>query len=359
MAERTKIIIENLSKKFGSVEAISSLSATFDACAFTVILGPSGCGKSTLLHVIAGLETASAGKIFFEDREVQNLPARERGCAMVFQDYALYPHMNVEDNIGYALKLAKVPKTERRERIGRVAEVTGLQSVLERRPSQLSGGQRQRVAIARAIVREPRVLLFDEPFSNLDAQLRHDMRRELAELHQRIGATSVFVTHDQIEAMTMADKILVISNGRIEQFGTPDEVYHAPESTFVAGFIGSPPMNLINGTGDGGAFKLRDGTVLSECGWNGHVVLGIRPESVRVDRQGAVALKVRYCEKLGSHSIISAELADGQPMRLTTPLGSSAEPSSEIRVNFPAKQLHWFDSESGKVIPRRSNGIES
>ena len=359
MAERTKITIENLSKRFGSVEAFSGLSASFDACAFTVILGPSGCGKSTLLHVIAGLETASAGRIFFERREVQNLPARERGCAMVFQDYALYPHMNVEDNIGYALKLSKVPKLERRERINRVAEATGLQSVLKRRPSQLSGGQRQRVAIARAIVREPRVLLFDEPFSNLDAQLRHDMRRELAELHRRIGATSVFVTHDQVEAMTMADKILVINNGRIEQFGTPDDVYHAPESTFVAGFIGSPPMNLIRGIGDGRAFKLRNGAVLSDCRLNGPAVLGIRPELISMDREGPVAMKVRYCEKLGSHSINTAELADGQQVRLTTPLGRAADPGSLLRATFPTGQLRWFDGESGKAFPRTPDGTES
>ena len=354
MARQTRIAIEGLSKRYGDLEVISNLSATFDAGAFTVILGPSGCGKSTLLHIIAGLEAISGGRILFGDQEVQNMPARDRGCAMVFQNYALYPHMNVAANIGYALKLAGIRKQQRRERIERVAATIGLESVLDRLPSQLSGGQRQRVAIARAIVREPRVLLFDEPFSNLDAQLRHDMRLELAELHNRIGATSVFVTHDQVEAMTLADKIVIINRGRIEQFGSPDEIYHDPESTFVAGFVGSPPMNLIHGTGDGKAFQLPDGTVLSGSNAKGPVILGIRPELISVDRQGPITLSVRYCEKLGSHAIVTAELSDGSQVRLTTTPGTIPSNGSQMRVSFPQDNIHWFDSKSGRICFRPS-----
>jgi sn-glycerol 3-phosphate transport system ATP-binding protein len=231
---------------------------------FTVILGPSGCGKSTLLQMIAGLERVSGGRIIIGGREVQDLEPKHRGCAMVFQNYALYPHMTVAENMAYSLKVAGVSKAERAERVATVAKMLGLADYLARKPGQLSGGQRQRVAIGRAIIREPGVLLFDEPLSNLDAQLRHDMRVELADLHRRIGATSVFVTHDQVEAMTRADRILILNKGSVEQFDTPKAIYHRPASVFVAKFIGAPPMNILQVTGDGTALRLADGQILAQ-----------------------------------------------------------------------------------------------
>ncbi|MEM8657997.1 MAG: ATP-binding cassette domain-containing protein, partial [Pseudomonadota bacterium] len=233
------IALTGLTKRFGQTTVIEDLSVRLESGAFTVILGPSGCGKSTLLNMIAGLEQVTSGTIEIGGRAVQDLPPNERGLAMVFQNYALYPHMSVADNIGYALKIAGVPRAARATRITEAARVVSLSDYLDRRPAQLSGGQRQRVAIARAIIREPAVLLFDEPLSNLDAKLRHGMRMELAELHRRIGATSVFVTHDQVEAMTLADKIILLNGGRIEQYGTPHEIYHHPASEFVAEFIGA------------------------------------------------------------------------------------------------------------------------
>ena len=292
------ITLQGLQKSFGKTEVIPDLSAKIDAGAFTVILGPSGCGKSTLLNMIAGLEEVSSGTISIDGREVQDLPAKDRGIAMVFQNYALYPHMSVADNIGYSLKVARVRKPERRSRVEAAAKVVSLSDYLDRRPGQLSGGQRQRVAIARAIVREPRVLLFDEPLSNLDAKLRHGMRMELSELHKRIGATSVFVTHDQVEAMTLADKIMVLSAGRIEQYGTPQEIYHRPASTFVAEFIGAPPMNLVPAEGRDGMLYLSDGTALSGHRHTGPALLGIRPEHVRLSG-GRIPAQVIYREDLG------------------------------------------------------------
>ena len=217
------IRLDCVKKSFGMTEVIPELTAEIAAGEFTVILGPSGCGKSTLLNMIAGLERVSGGRIFIGEKEVQDVEPKDRGCAMVFQNYALYPHMSVAGNIGYSLKVARVPRPDRERRVRAAAEFVGLSGFLERRPSELSGGQRQRVAIARAIVREPQVLLFDEPLSNLDAQLRHDMRMELSELHMRIGATTVFVTHDQVEAMTLADRVLILNNGRVEQFASPHE----------------------------------------------------------------------------------------------------------------------------------------
>ncbi len=234
--------LHGLSKSYGGAPVIPGLDAELRAGEFTVILGPSGCGKSTLLNCIAGLERISAGRITIGGREVQEDEPKDRRLAMVFQSYALYPHMTVAENIGYALKVARVPRAERMARIAAAAKLVELGDYLGRRPAALSGGQRQRVAIARAVVREPEVLLYDEPLSNLDAKLRQDMRMELARLHRRIGATSVFVTHDQVEAMTMADRIMVLNKGRIEQFDTPEAIYHRPASTFVAGFIGSPAM---------------------------------------------------------------------------------------------------------------------
>ena len=247
----SEIAIRGVRKSYGKIETVHGIDLAFGSGEFVVILGPSGCGKSTLLRMIAGLESISAGEIAIGGRVVNRLEPRERGCAMVFQNYALYPHMTVAENIGYALKVAGVPKAERLRRIAEVSRSTGLEHLLDRRPGQLSGGQRQRVAMGRAIIREPKVFLFDEPLSNLDATLRVQMRIEIRRLHDRQGVTSVFVTHDQVEAMTLADRLVVLNAGRVEQVGTSAEIYRRPASRFVAGFVGSPPMNLLDAAAAG------------------------------------------------------------------------------------------------------------
>lgn len=352
LPKQTEIILSNLSKSFGDVTVIPELSATLNAGEFTVILGPSGCGKSTLLNLLAGLEQVSAGQIFFGDSEVQSLPAKDRGCAMVFQNYALYPHMSVADNIGYSLKISGIRKADRRTRIEAVSKVVGLVGLLNRRPSALSGGQRQRVAIARAIVREPRVLLFDEPLSNLDAQLRHEMRLELAELHKRIGSTSVFVTHDQVEAMTLADRILILNEGRIEQFDTPNEVYVNPATRFVAGFVGSPPMNLIPVTADGQHCHLSDGTLLASTSEIGEFELGVRAEDIQVGQDG-IELSVQYAENLGSHTIVVGRLPDGHICRVSLPGNAGFSECETLSVRFPEEKIRFFDLKTNKLVQRK------
>jgi sn-glycerol 3-phosphate transport system ATP-binding protein len=328
---------------------IPSMEVVLRPGEFTVILGPSGCGKSTLLQMIAGLERVSTGKIIIGGREVQDLEPKHRGCAMVFQNYALYPHMTVAENMAYSLKVAGVSKAGRTARVETVARMLGLAEYLARKPGQLSGGQRQRVAIGRAIIREPGVLLFDEPLSNLDAQLRHDMRVELADLHRRIGATSVFVTHDQVEAMTLADRILILNKGRIEQFDTPKEIYHHPASVFVAKFIGAPPMNILAVTGDGSVLRTADGQVVADCARKGSFQLGIRPEDVVVEAAGPIKATIRYREDLGSHEIIEADLG-GQQLRIATPFGAEIDAVSALSLSFPKARLHLFDGETGKEI---------
>lgn len=347
------IKLQNVSKSYGKLTIIPELNVEFKAGEFTVVLGPSGCGKSTLMQIIAGLERVSGGKIFIGDREVQNLEPKERGCAMVFQNYALYPHMTVFDNIAYSLKIAGLTKPERRARVEVVAKMLGLNDYLSRKPGQLSGGQRQRVAIGRAIVREPAVLLFDEPLSNLDAQLRHDTRVELADLHKRIGATTVFVTHDQVEAMTLADRILILNKGEVEQYGPPKEIYHHPASVFVAKFIGSPPMNIVPVRGDGTMLRLTDGQPVVGCDLRGEYLLGVRPEDVTLAKgksASVITARVRYREDLGSHSIVAAELA-GETIRIATPFGSTGTDVGTVSLSLPPDRLHLFDKSTGKAIP--------
>ncbi|CAN7694786.1 ABC transporter ATP-binding protein [Mesorhizobium sp. LjRoot246] len=355
------ISLLDLTKSYGRQEVIPPLTAELRSGEFTVILGPSGCGKSTLLMMIAGLERVTGGNILFGDRPVQDLEPRFRGCAMVFQNYALYPHMNVADNIGYSLRIAGVGKAERQRRIADVAAMLGLSDQLTKRPGQLSGGQRQRVAIGRAIVRAPKVLLFDEPLSNLDAQLRHDMRIELADLHKRIGATSVFVTHDQVEALTLADRIMVLNRGRIEQFDTPQEVYRRPATVFVASFIGAPPMNLVPVKGDGQSLRLANGEELVRCAFSGSALLGVRPEDILlVDEEPAkkeqvFLLPVRRTEDVGSHRVLSAELAPEIILRITTSQGGRFEATEAVRIALPRDRLHLFASDTGRAIPNAFN----
>ncbi len=328
---------------------IPPIDVTLRPGEFTVVLGPSGCGKSTLLQMIAGLERVSGGRIVIGGREVQDLEPKHRGCAMVFQNYALYPHMTVAENMAYSLKVAGVSKAARAERVARVAKMLGLADFLERKPSQLSGGQRQRVAIGRAIIREPGVLLFDEPLSNLDAQLRQDMRVELAELHRRIGATSIFVTHDQVEAMTLADRILILNKGHLEQFDTPKAIYHNPASVFVAKFIGSPPMNILDVTGDGSVLRLADGQVVASYAGKGNFQLGIRPEDIAVNDGGSIKTEIRYREDLGSHEILETKIAE-QNLRIAMPFGVEIDTGQALSLSFPQARLHLFDGETGRAI---------
>ena len=289
MVSTSSVTLTNIRKSFGAVEVIKGIDLTIAAGEFCVFVGPSGCGKSTLLRIIAGLEEASVGTIDIGGQDVTDAEPSTRGIAMVFQSYALYPHLTVRDNIGFGLSLAKRPKAEIAQRVGAAAEALQLTPLLDRKPKALSGGQRQRVAIGRAIVRDPKVFLFDEPLSNLDAALRAQMRIELSDLHRKLGATMIYVTHDQVEAMTMADKIVVLNDGRIEQVGSPMELYHAPVSAFVAGFIGSPKMNLYDGAAVGEA-----------C-----TTFGIRPEHLRLtDDVPRWTGTVRHVERLGADTVI-------------------------------------------------------
>ncbi|MDP9835281.1 sn-glycerol 3-phosphate transport system ATP-binding protein [Neorhizobium huautlense] len=349
-AAAAEIALIGVTKSYDAKNTIiPPIDVTLRPGEFTVVLGPSGCGKSTLLQMIAGLERVSAGRIVIGGREVQDLEPKHRGCAMVFQNYALYPHMTVAENMAYSLKVSGVSKAERAERVGTVAKMLGLADYLTRKPSQLSGGQRQRVAIGRAIIREPGVLLFDEPLSNLDAQLRHDMRVELAELHRRIGATSVFVTHDQVEAMTLADRILILNKGHIEQFDTPKAIYHNPASVFVAKFIGSPPMNILQVEGDGSVLRLADGQVVANYSGIGKFQLGIRPEDIAVNEGGSIKTEIRYREDLGSHEILETKIAE-QNLRIAMPFGVEIDTTQTLSLSFPQARLHLFDGETGRAI---------
>lgn len=291
-----KVTIENVKKYFGNVKALDGIDLTIEEGSFVVLLGPSGCGKTTLMRCISGLEKLTEGKIYFDEKDVSNVPPKDRNVAMVFQSYAVWPHMKVRDNIAYPLKLKKMPKNEIEERVKWVSELLHISELLDRFPAQLSGGQRQRVAVARAIVHQPKVLLMDEPLSNLDALLRVKMRSELKKLHERVKVTTIYVTHDQVEAMTMGDKIAVMNAGKIVQFGTPEEIYKKPKTIFVAGFVGSPQMNFLNmkvvssGTqfhaeNLGLRIPLKSDPKLE------HVIVGIRPEHIHLqqtDRKSVV-----------------------------------------------------------------------
>jgi sn-glycerol 3-phosphate transport system ATP-binding protein len=355
----TAITLSGVKKRYNKNLVIHGVDVQIEPGEFVVILGPSGCGKSTLLRMIAGLEEISEGEIRIGDKVVNDLEPRERGCAMVFQNYALYPHMTVERNIGYSLKFAGVPKAERHARVMKVAQAVALEPYLTRRPGELSGGQRQRVAMARAMVREPKVFLFDEPFSNLDAKLRVAMRSEVRRLHRDLGVTSVFVTHDQTEAMTLADKLIIMNGGRVEQVGRPTDVYHNPASRFVADFIGSPAMNLLEGEFDAdGLFMHGEGGRIAVEKLNGHrvpgrkVVLGVRPESVRrteASAVGAIRTTVDYVEELGASRLIHADMNGSRIIVLDT--DTAEMPSgTPMHVTLGGDALHIFSAEDGRRI---------
>jgi sn-glycerol 3-phosphate transport system ATP-binding protein len=331
------ISFKNVIKRYGSgkqeIQVIHGVNAEIAKGEFIVIVGPSGCGKSTLLRMVAGLEEISAGEISIGDRVVNNLEPAERDIAMVFQNYALYPHMSVFENMAYGLKIRKLPQAEIKARVDKAAGILELAHLLERKPRQLSGGQRQRVAMGRAIVRQPQVFLFDEPLSNLDAKLRAQTRLEIQKLHRELGITSLFVTHDQVEAMTLAQRMIVMNAGNMEQFGTPEEVYHRPASTFVASFIGSPPMNLLKDARGG-----RSGAIT-----------GIRPEHLDVGDSGW-EVRTETVEMLGAERLIYGRLNGEQIIVRVAENDPVPAADQMIRVKPREDRLHWFDAASGKRI---------
>lgn len=353
------ISILDVRKSYGKDEVIHGVDLEIQTGEFVVILGPSGCGKSTLLRMIAGLEDITSGEIAIAEKVVNELEPRERGCAMVFQNYALYPHMSVADNIGYALKVAGMPKAERAEKVKQVASSVGLEEFLDRRPGALSGGQRQRVAMARAIIREPEVFLFDEPLSNLDAKLRVQMRHEIRRIHNRVKATSVFVTHDQHEGMTLADRMVIMNKGTIDQVGTPEQVYNAPATTYVAGFIGSPAMNFLAGqvSTSQSAVVLEEGSILpipahEAQAMDGKMVqIGARPEALSLCQAGTGSLTAtfEFYEELGSEGLHHLRIED-VPFSVLSETKMRLEEGTEIGVTIPQEALHIFDAETGRRV---------
>lgn len=322
------VLIQSVAKRYGAVEVVPSLDLHIPEGSFTVLVGPSGCGKSTLLRMIAGLETVSDGKICIDGQDITHAAPSQRGVAMVFQSYALYPHMTVAENIGFGLRLSGMPKAEMAERVREAADILQLGPLLDRKPKQLSGGQRQRVAIGRAIVRKPKVFLFDEPLSNLDAALRAQMRVELTELHERLGSTMVYVTHDQVEAMTMADQIVVLNKGNIEQVGAPMELYRDPQTPFVAGFIGSPKMNFIVGP------------IARDFGGD---LLGIRPEHVTLsDREGRWPCTVRHAEHLGGETLVHLESSGAGRLIVKLSGDMATTPGAQVFATPSVGQSHVF-----------------
>jgi multiple sugar transport system ATP-binding protein len=347
------VTIRNVRKSFGQTEVLHGVNVDIEDSEFAVLVGPSGCGKTTLLRMLAGLENITGGEIAIGGRVVNNLPPKARDIAMVFQNYALYPHMTVRANMAFSLELAKAPKALVEQKVGRAAQILGLTQYLSRYPRQLSGGQRQRVAMGRAIVRDPQVFLFDEPLSNLDAKLRVQMRAEIKELHQRLATTTVYVTHDQIEAMTMADKIVVMNAGNVEQIGAPLELYDHPVNLFVAGFIGSPAMNFVNGRIEAGAFRTEGGEALPlPRGPNGSdgrpAVYGIRPEHFQLRSDGLPAT-VHVIEPTGSETQVMAKFA-GTSVICAFRERLSARPGETIRVAADPALVHLFDADTGERL---------
>jgi lactose/L-arabinose transport system ATP-binding protein len=354
----TGVTLSDIRKSFGSLEVIHGIDLKIAEGSFVVFVGPSGCGKSTLLRMIAGLEEVTDGEIEIKGRNVTDLDPSDRGIAMVFQSYALYPHMSVRENLGFGLKMARTAAAEIETRVRAASSILKIDHLLERRPGQLSGGQRQRVAIGRAIVRKPDVFLFDEPLSNLDAELRVSMRIEIARLHRELGNTMIYVTHDQTEAMTLADKIVVLRDGRIEQTGTPRELYEKPANLFVAGFIGSPRMNLLDAVslGDG---SIRVGTCEIPAAIRGNLpsgdklTFGIRPEHLSVLEGAAdgasLEARVDFAEYLGGTQYLYCQLRDGQPIVAEYRSPVPIQPETTITLSYGFSDCHAFDGSGRRL----------
>jgi multiple sugar transport system ATP-binding protein len=353
------IVLDRISKSFGTSLALDSVSLEVADGELLVLLGPSGCGKSTLLRIIAGLVGADAGRVIIDGRDMTGTPPRQRDVAMVFQSYALYPHLSVRRNLGFGLRARRRPRAEIEEKVAATARSLGLETLLDRRPRELSGGQRQRVAVGRAMVRDPAVFLMDEPLSNLDAQLRTATRVELAALHRSLEATFVYVTHDQVEAMTMATRVVVLNKGRIEQIGTPAQIYDEPASVFVAGFIGAPPMNLLPATAAGhdGQVRLR-GPGIEATLWDGTltdqpVLAGLRPERLRPGRPGpgdvGITMRVTAVENLGGEEIAVGDIGEQRVcFRGERPL--AVEVGQQAQLRCPVGDLRLFDPASGRRL---------
>lgn len=356
----TEIKLKQVRKSYGTVKVLQGIDLTVGAGEFCVFVGPSGCGKSTLLRIIAGLDDVSSGTIEIDGEKVNNLSASSRGLAMVFQSYALYPHMSVYKNMAFGLENSKMPKPEIDRRVREAAELLQITDYLDRKPKALSGGQRQRVAIGRAIVREPKAFLLDEPLSNLDAELRVTMRKELAALHAKIGDTMIYVTHDQTEAMTLADKIVVLQSGRIEQTGAPLDIYNNPQNVFVAGFIGSPRMNLIEATANQGA----DGWTLTAPNMsvpipnvdglaNGaHCTVGIRPEHVSIATEGSGHTKaqVAFAEQLGGETYLYCDVEGSPQITVHQPGQLPVIKGQTLALNFALENMHLFDANGQAIV---------
>jgi sn-glycerol 3-phosphate transport system ATP-binding protein len=350
----SEIVLEGLSKSWGGAAAVDAISLTVPARSFVVLLGPSGCGKSTTLRLIAGLEAATGGRVLIDGRDVTRLPPSGRGVSMVFQSYALFPHLSVAENIVFGLRVRRVSDAERRRRLDKAATLLGLSALLERKPSQLSGGQQQRVALGRAIVAETPVCLMDEPLSNLDAQLRQEMRREIRALQRQLGITLVYVTHDQVEAMTMADRVVLMRGGRIEQDAPPAELYAAPATTFAARFIGTPPMNLLHladaPDGTGAVVRGAAGPALLPGRGEG-LVAGIRPEAIALAGQGGIEAEILAAEYLGADTVLTCRVG-AETLSLRAPGQLGHAPGERVRVAIPASALHLFDARTGLRVAR-------
>ncbi len=350
-----QVELKNVNKSFGPVHVIKDVDLEINKGEFVVFVGPSGCGKSTLLRLIAGLETLTSGEIVIADRPVMDLPPSERGIAMVFQSYALYPHMTVFHNMAFSLSLQGLPKSQIQERVEVAAKILQMEHLLERRPAALSGGQRQRVAIGRAIVRNPEVFLFDEPLSNLDAALRHDTRVEIAKLHNQLGATTIYVTHDQVEAMTLADKIVVLKDGVVMQVGAPMDLFNDPGNEFVASFLGSPKMNFfggkLTGLSESGETAGFEGVgisvdavrlVSSNKKAGDEARLGIRPQHLRLDDNGQLKGKITLVERLGTETVVELFYSEGKMFRFASPDALSLSVDQEVAFSFDQTKAHLF-----------------